>query len=63
MAVSAHSPESSRLFFRASAFNEANAETGRMILARLAEGIGLSRGDGAEINFRSGAEQYMRIAV
>ena len=47
----------------ADTFDEANAETKHMIIARLVERIEINHDYEVEIKFRISVEQYMRIAV
>ena len=47
----------------AETFDEANAETKHMIIARLVEGIEINHDYEVEIKFRISVEQYMRIAA
>lgn len=47
----------------ADAFDEANAETKHMIIARLVERIEINHDYEVEIKFRISVEQYMRIAA
>lgn len=47
----------------AKTFDEANAETKYMIIARLVEQIEINHDYEVEIKFRISIEQYMRIAV
>ena len=47
----------------ADTFDEANAETKHMIIARLVEGIEINHDYEVEIKFRISVEQYMRIAA
>ena len=47
----------------ADTFDEANAETKHMIIARLVERIEINHDYEVEIKFRISVEQYMRIAA
>ena len=47
----------------ADTFDEANAETKHMIIARLVERIEINHNYEVEIKFRISVEQYMRIAA